>query len=263
MTPDILQKILRHKRREVDQRRERAPLPEQQAAARDAPPPRGFAAALRRRTSQGRPAIIAEIKKASPSKGVLREHFDAAELAAAYQAGGACCVSVLTDAAFFQGGDGHLEQARRACDLPLLRKDFIIDPYQVYESRALNADCVLLIVAALADDQLTELAHLATDLGLEVLLETHNAAELQRALQLPSPLIGINNRDLRAFETKLQTTVALAPNIPPDRIAIAESGIHTAADIKHLRAHGVHAFLVGEALSTSPLPAQKLRELMG
>jgi indole-3-glycerol phosphate synthase len=205
--------------------------------------------------------VIAEIKKASPSKGVMRENFVPAEIAVSYEQGGACCLSVLTDIDFFQGSDAYLQQARQACSLPVLRKDFIIDPYQVYEARAIGADCILLIVAVLGDAQLKELANLASSLGMDVLVEVHDAEELARALPLNLPLIGINNRNLRTFETTLETTLSLLPRIPADRIVVTESGIHTPADVARMRAHHVNAFLVGEAFMKAEQPGEKLHEL--
>jgi indole-3-glycerol phosphate synthase len=207
------------------------------------------------------PAIIAEIKKASPSQGVIRDPFDPAQIARSYQSGGATCLSVLTDHDFFQGSEAYLAQAKQACNLPVLRKDFMIDPYQVFEARAIGADCILLIVAALDDAVLGELAQLATQLKLDVLVEVHDAAELQRALQLPLPLIGINNRNLRTFETSLDTTLQLLADIPEDRIVVTESAIHSREDVATMREHGVNAFLVGEAFMRAAEPGEKLQEL--
>jgi indole-3-glycerol phosphate synthase len=225
------------------------------------PPPRDFVGALRTRIAAGRPAVIAEIKRASPSRGVLREAFDPAAVAAAYAANGAACLSVLTDRQFFQGAPEHLVAARAASGLPALRKDFVIDPYQVDEARALGADCILLIVAALDDERLRDLEARARDLGMAVLVEVHDAAELERALRLATPLIGINNRDLRRFETRLETTLALRPRIPDDRLAITESGIASREDVALMRGHGVHAFLVGEAFMRAPDPGAALARL--
>lgn len=259
--PDILRKILARKAEEVAERRAAhslasldARIPEQGAA-------RGFARVLQQRVGTGEPAVIAEIKKASPSKGVIREDFQAAQIAESYGAGGASCLSVLTDKDFFQGCDAYLGQARAACELPVLRKDFTIDSYQVVEARAIGADAVLLIVAALADQQLRELTQTATEVGLDVLVEVHDRAELERALELPTRLIGINNRDLHSFETRLATTLDLLPYIPADRLVITESGIHTVADVALMRAANVQAFLVGEAFMRAADPGVKLREL--
>lgn len=259
--PDILQTILRRKADEVSERRARISQRELVSRAEDAGPVRGFSAAIRSTIACGRAAVIAEIKKASPSKGLLRADFQPAQIAQSYERGGATCLSVLTDIDFFQGADEYLQQARAACALPVLRKDFIIDPWQLYEARALNADCVLLIVAALEDSILAELASLASDLGLDVLVEVHDAAELDRALVLNVPLIGINNRNLRSFETRLETTIDLLGRIPGDRIVVTESGIHTTADVARLRGCGVHAFLVGEAFMRADDPGAKLAEL--
>ena len=259
--PDVLLRIVRHKAREVAERAERTPLRvlAEQAEAQD--PPRGFAAALRARIAAGEPAVVAELKKASPSKGVLREEFEPEAIARDYAAGGAAALSVLTDEAFFQGADRHLVEARTASGLPVLRKDFTIDAYQIYEARALGADCILLIVAALGDAQLNELAALATHLGMDVLVEVHDAAELARAAHLEPLLLGINNRDLRTFETTLDTTLGLLDRIPAGRTVITESGIHTRADVARMRTAGVHGFLVGEAFMRAEAPGEKLREL--
>jgi indole-3-glycerol phosphate synthase len=262
-TPDILQRILRRKAEEVAERRAARPLAGLQARVADLAPPRGFGAALRRRLDAARPAVIAEIKKASPSRGVLRVDFRPAEIAASYEGGGAACLSVLTDRDFFQGDDDCLRQARAACALPVLRKDFVIDAYQIYESRLLGADCILLIVAALDDARLQEFSALAARLDLDVLVEVHDAAELQRALRLDTPLIGINNRDLRSFDTRLETTLDLLPAIPADRVVVTESGIHTAEDVARLRERGVNAFLVGEAFMRAPDPGLELKQLFG
>ena len=259
--PDILQKILARKVDEVATCAARVPLSavREQAAVADAP--RGFIAALERRIATGQAGVIAEIKKASPSKGVLREHFDPPAIARSYAKGGAACLSVLTDVDFFQGADEYLRQARAACELPVLRKDFMLDPYQVYEARALGADCILLIVAALADAQMAELAALAAQLGMDVLVEVHDADELVRALRLPCRMIGINNRDLRTFEMRLETTLDLLKQIPDDRLIVTESGIHTRADVALMRDHNVHAFLIGESFMKADDPGQKLAEL--
>jgi len=260
---DILNKILRRKAEEVAERSARVSMRALSERIESADPARGFVEAIRRKIGQGQAAVIAEIKKASPSKGLLRADFHPAEIAASYERGGAACLSVLTDIDFFQGADAYLREAHAACALPVLRKDFTIDPWQVYESRALNADCILLIVAALDDTRLADLAGLARHLGMDVLVEVHDAAELERALTLHTPLIGINNRDLRSFETRLETTLDLLKRIPADRIVVTESGIHAAADVTRLRANGVHAFLVGEACMKAPDPGAKLAELFG
>ncbi len=259
--PDILQKILVRKREEIAERSARLPLAELRQRVQAAPPTRGFVNAIRARIATGRPAVIAEIKKASPSKGLLRADFNPAEIAQSYERHGATCLSVLTDRDFFQGADEHLQQARAACTLPVLRKDFTIDPYQVYEARALGADCILLIVAALDDGRMRELAALARGIGLDVLVEVHDAAELDRALVLDTPLIGINNRDLRTFEVKLETTLNLLGRIPKDHIIVTESGIHMPADVTRMRRNGVNAFLVGEAFMKVNQPGEKLTEL--
>ncbi|MHB8249480.1 MAG: indole-3-glycerol phosphate synthase TrpC [Acidithiobacillus sp.] len=258
---DILQEILAQKVAEVAQRKRRVDL----AALRDTValtvPPRDFVGAIRAQMAQGRPAVIAEIKKASPSAGVIREDFNPVTIARDYAAHGAACLSVLTDEAYFQGSDQYLTAAREACALPVLRKDFIIDPYQVWEARAIGADAILLIVAALSDLQLQELEAQALALDLAVLVEVHDAAELGRALRLQTPLMGINNRDLRSFVTRIDTTLALLPYLPADRIAVTESGIRSSEDVARLRAAGVGAFLVGEAFMRSPQPGPALAAL--
>lgn len=258
---DILQRILARKRTEVTEHMAELSLPQLRRRIDAASAPRGFVQAIRDRLGQGRTAVIAEIKRASPSKGVLRPDYHPAEIAASYERHGATCLSVLTDADFFQGADEHLQQARAACALPVLRKDFVVDRYQVYQARALGADCILLIVAALHDRPMRELAQLAGDMGMDVLVEVHDAAELARALVLETPLIGINNRDLHSFETRLETTVELVPQIPENRIVVSESGIRTPADVAHLAMHAVQAFLVGESFMRAPDPGQKLEEL--
>lgn len=258
---DILEKILARKREEVAERRAVMTLADLAARAADGPPVRGFAAAIERKIAAGDPAVIAEVKKASPSKGVIRPDFQPAEIARSYEQGGAACLSVLTDRDFFQGADEYLVAARARCALPVLRKDFIIDPYQVYESRVLGADCVLLIVAALDDGRLADLTGLALDLGMDVLVEVHDADELERAIQVPAPLLGINNRSLRSFEVSLDTTLSLRDVVPGDRRLVTESGIHALADVERMRAAGVHAFLVGEAFMREPEPGEALRRL--
>ncbi|MCS3902107.1 indole-3-glycerol phosphate synthase [Methylohalomonas lacus] len=260
-TPDILKRILARKGEEISERQCQSSIEDLQARLRDQPAPRGFYRAIRTRMEEGQAAVIAEIKRASPSKGVLRHDFDPAAIARSYAAAGATCLSVLTDVDFFQGNDAHLAEARDACSLPVLRKDFVIDPYQVYEARAIGADCILLIVAALEDQPMQELAWLAADLGLDVLVEVHDREELERALMLRTPMIGINNRDLRSFNTDIQTTIGLLPDVFHDRTVISESGIHSPADVALLRKHGVNAYLVGEAFMSAPDPGNKLTEL--
>ncbi len=259
--PTILRKILDRKVEEVAARSAKTPLAELEARIADIAPCRGFVAAMQARIAQGGPAVIAEIKKASPSKGVIREDFQPEQIAQSYAEGGAVCLSVLTDEDFFQGADRYLQTARAACELPVIRKDFTIDPYQVLEARALGADAILLIVAALGDEQFGELAHCATDVGLDVLVEVHNRDELTRALALDTTLIGINNRNLHTFETSLQTTLDLLPQVPSDRVVVTESGIHTRDDVALMRDAKVNGFLVGEAFMRSAEPGEKLREL--
>lgn len=259
--PDVLARILATKREEVAVRSAARPLPEIRAAAEAAGPTRGFAAALHARVAAGRAAVIAEVKKASPSKGVIRADFDPPAIARSYAAGGAACLSVLTDEQYFQGTDAFLVAAREACELPVLRKDFMIDPWQIWESRALGADCVLLIVAALDDARLAELCETAGAAGLDVLVEVHDETELERALALPTPLVGINNRDLRTFETSLEVSLALHARMPTGRLTVAESGIHTAADVARLRGAGIDAFLVGEAFMRAEEPGSALSDL--
>ena len=261
--PDILQRIVERKAEEVAQRCQQLPLSMLQAQLAEADPPRGFVEAMRRRLAAGQAAVIAEVKKASPSKGVIRADFDPAQIARSYARGGAACLSVLTDIDFFQGADAYLQQARAACELPVLRKDFIVDPYQVYEARVLGADCILLIAAVLDDAQLRQLAELATRLNMDVLVEVHDAEELARSLPLNLPLVGINNRNLRTFETSLHTTLDLLAAIPEGRIVVTESGIHTAEDVALMRQHAVHSFLVGEAFMRADEPGEKLAELFG
>ena len=260
-TPDILKKILARKNEEVAEREALMPLTEVQARVAEADAPRGFLSALHNRVAVGDAAVIAEIKKASPSKGVLRDPFDPPAIATSYEQGGAACLSVLTDRDYFQGSDAYLQQARAACSLPVLRKDFVIDPYQVYEARALGADCILLIVAALEDALLKDLLGLANELRLDALVEVHDADEMARALATPAPLIGVNNRDLRTFETSLETTFELMAGFPEDRLLVTESGIHTADDVSLMRKRGVHTFLVGEAFMRARQPGEKLSEL--
>ncbi len=258
---DILNTILARKAEEIAERSARVPLAELIARIGDASPVRGFADALVERIATGDAAVIAEIKKASPSKGVIRPDFRPAEIAMSYEFGGAACLSVLTDVDFFQGADAYLQQAREACTLPVLRKDFTVDPYQVYEARVLGADCILLIVAALDDTQLVELSGLAMQLDMDVLVEVHDIDELERALQVPVPLIGINNRNLRTFEVSLENTLAMKDAVPRDRLLVTESGIVVAQDVATMREAGVNAFLVGETFMRADEPGDALRQL--
>ena len=270
---DILNKILATKREEVAVAQSVAPLAEMMSRAKEQLPARDFSGAIRAKIAAGQAAVIAEIKKASPSKGILREHFNPAEIAASYEQGGAACLSVLTDVQYFQGSPEYLKQARAACSLPVLRKDFMIDPYQVCEARAMGADCILLIVAAFVTpldkggqggfdvSRMQELEALAHSLGMAVLVESHNAEELEAALQLKTPLQGINNRNLRTFEVSLETTLGLLPMIRPDRIVVTESGILARGDVSLMRARNVHAFLVGEAFMRAPNPGKALSAL--
>ena len=257
----VLDRIVAAKHREIVAARERLPLARVEALAGKAPAVRPFVAALRAKLAAGKSAVIAEVKRASPSRGVLRENFDPAAIARSYEAGGAACLSVLTDREFFQGGLEHLEAARGACSLPVLRKDFIVDPYQVYEARVHGADCILLIVACLSRGDMKGLESLARELGMAVLVEVHDAAELEAALELSTPLIGINNRNLRTFETRLETTLGLLGSIPKGRLPITESGILSSGDVARMRAVGVNAFLVGEAFMRASEPGQALKEL--
>ncbi|MCP1585223.1 indole-3-glycerol phosphate synthase TrpC [Pseudoxanthomonas mexicana] len=258
---DILTTILARKADEIAERSARVSLADLRARVADAPPTRGFADALNAMIAQGDPAVIAEVKKASPSKGVIRPDFRPADIAVSYEFGGAACLSVLTDVDFFQGADDYLRQARDACTLPVLRKDFTVDPYQVYEARALGADCILLIVAALDDGQLVDLSGLAMQLGMDVLVEVHDIDELERALQVPVPLVGINNRNLRTFEVSLDTTLAMKDAVPKDRLLVTESGIVVPEDVTTMRDAGVNAFLVGETFMRAEEPGEALRQL--
>jgi len=258
---DILARILTTKAEEVIAAQLERPLALLEEQARAASPPRGFARAIRERIAQGRSAVIAEIKRASPSKGVLRPQFDPAAIAASYARAGAACLSVLTDRPFFQGAPEFLVEARGACAIPALRKEFIVDEYQVVESRTLGADAILLIVAALDDARLADLEACARAYGMDVLVEVHDAAELDRALALSTPLIGINNRNLRTFNVSLHTTIELLPRIPADRVVVTESGILAQRDVAQMRRHGVHAFLVGEAFMRAPDPGVALTAL--
>ncbi len=261
--PDILKKITARKKEEVAARRARRSLAQLRDQLAEAPTIRPFRAALEARIAAGRPAVIAEIKKASPSKGVLRSDFQPKAIAESYARSGAACLSVLTDEAFFQGKDAYLQEARAACNLPVLRKDFVIDPYQIYEARALGADCILLIVACLSRAQLQEWHALAESLGLGVLVEVHEEGELETALSVAAPLLGINNRDLRTFQVRLETTQRLAARVPKDRLLVAESGIHRPEDVAYLQAQGVNAFLVGEAFMRAADPGAALEQLFG
>ena len=275
---DILQQILAVKRQEIAALKSSGSLLAQQRAAEEAPPPRDFIGALRKKITAGSPAVIAEIKKASPSRGVLRESFDAAAIAESYARHGAACLSVLTDMQFFKGSEEYLKQARAACNLPVLRKDFMLDEYQIVEARAMGADCILIIVAAFSETffpvkerrreeqivaEMLKLESFAHTLGMAVLVEVHDSAELGLALQLTSPLIGINNRNLHTFETRLDTTVQLLGQISPERIVVTESGVLTPADVKLMRDHQVNAFLVGEAFMRAPDPGAELSRLFG
>ncbi|MEO5572950.1 MAG: indole-3-glycerol phosphate synthase TrpC [Gammaproteobacteria bacterium] len=262
-TPDILKKIIARKVEEIRERSGRVSLRELSKRIASAPPPRDFIAAIEVRVNAHQTAVIAEIKKASPSRGILRAEFHPAAIAASYERHGASCLSVLTDRDFFQGDDSHLQEARAACSLPVLRKDFMIDDYQIYEARVLGADCILLIVAALGDAHMQELSALAMQLGMDVLVEVHDAEELERALVLNTPLLGINNRDLRSFETRLETTLDLLKAIPANRIVVTESGIHNQTDVALMRTQGVHAFLVGEAFMKAADPGKELARLFG
>ncbi|MYB36051.1 MAG: indole-3-glycerol phosphate synthase TrpC [Gammaproteobacteria bacterium] len=262
-TADILRRILQHKRAEVDARKAACPVATLRAKLEQQPPPRGFRRALIDKTAAASPAVIAEIKRASPSEGVIREHFDPPAIARSYADAGATCLSVLTDERFFKGHDGYLQSARDASGLPALRKDFIIDPWQVPESRALGADCVLLIAAALSDAELTDCHALAIELGMDALVEVHNRAELDRALSLDAPLIGINNRNLHTFETRLETTLELRSHVPPNVTIVTESGIHSREDITRMRTANVHAFLVGTAFMREDDPGRALSRLFG
>ena len=260
-TPDILKKIVARKREEIAERRARVADAELAERAASADAPRGFARALAASVGAGQAAVIAEIKKASPSKGVLREDFRPAEIARSYAAGGAACLSVLTDVDFFQGSDAYLQQARAACNLPVIRKDFIVDPYQVVEARAIGADCILLIAACLDDQRMSRLNDQARDLGMDVLIEVHDEQELARALHTGNRLVGINNRNLRTFQVTLSTTLDLLDRIPDDRLVVTESGILAPDDVRLMREHGVNAFLVGEAFMRADDPGTRLAEL--
>jgi indole-3-glycerol phosphate synthase len=258
---NVLERIMAVKRDEVAAAKAAVPVSEMESRARRASPPRSFVSYLEGCIAAGKPAVIAEIKRASPSKGLLRENFAPAEIAKSYEAGGAACLSVLTDRQFFQGAPQHLAAARAACALPVLRKDFVFDPYQVHEARAMDADCILLIAACLPVAQMKELEAAAGALGMAALVEVHDSAELDAALELRTPLIGVNNRDLRSFETRLETTLALLPRIPSGRIVVTESGILSREDVGRMRGHGVQAFLVGEAFMRAADPGSALRSM--
>lgn len=261
MAADILEKIVARKYEELEVRYARTPLDDLKAMAGDQPASRGFADALVKRASRREPAVIAEIKRASPSKGVIREHFVPTEIAASYEAGGAACLSVLTDEHFFQGSDDYLVAARATVQLPVLRKDFTVEPYQVVEAKALGADCILLIASILTTDQLQALAGLATELGMDVLVEVHDSDEIARAVTAQPRLLGINNRDLRTFETRLETTYELAGMVPVESLIVTESGIHTAADVSEMMGREIYAFLVGEAFMRAEDPGMALRSM--
>lgn len=258
---DILQRILATKRDEIARDMASVPGAEMERRARAARPPRDFVGAIKGRIAAGRSAVIAEVKRASPSKGLLRDPFDPSAIARSYAGNGAACLSVLTDASYFQGSPAHLEAARSSCGLPVLRKDFMLEPYQVLQARAMGADCILLIVAALELRRMQELEAVATDLGMAVLVEVHDGGELELALGLRTPLLGVNNRNLRTFETRLETTLELLPAVPEDRVVVTESGILSAADVSRMRAAGVGAFLVGEAFMRAPDPGNALKDL--
>ncbi len=260
-TPDILKKILSTKAQEVEKRKQNVSLDMLKEIAAGIEAPRGFYRALKANADARKPAIIAEIKKASPSKGVIRENFKPVEIAQDYAMNGATCLSVLTDKDYFQGSEVYLQMVRERCPLPALRKDFMIDTYQVYEARALGADCILLIVAALEDGLMQELADTANTLGMDVLVEVHDSAEMERALKLDTPLIGVNNRNLRTFETRLETTLELMKQVPDERLLVTESGIHSKEDIQLMNEQGIYTFLVGEAFMRAQHPGQKMREL--
>jgi len=260
-TPDILKRILARKQEEIAARQQTVSIEQLKAEIATAPPVRGFLRSLQQNLASGKSAVIAEVKKASPSKGVIREDFDPVQIARSYEQGGAACLSVLTDEDFFQGHDSYLTAARDACQLPVIRKDFFIDAYQVYEARKLGADCILLIVAALDDATLQSLFALSTELGMDTLVEVHDRAELERAKKLKLSFVGINNRDLRSFETGLSTTIELLGALPENCFVVTESGIHTRDDVKLMRDNGVDAFLVGEAFMRAPEPGELLSEL--
>lgn len=258
---DILERILQTKQQEIATRSQNTSIEMLREQAAKGTATRGFLSALQHKIANNEPAVIAEVKKASPSKGIIRADFHPAAIAESYEKGGAACLSVLTDADYFQGHEDYLQAARKACSLPVIRKDFIIAPYQVYEARAINADCILLIVSALTDEKLRELYDLAMELGMDVLIEVHDREELERILPMNAPLIGVNNRNLRTFETSLQTSIDLLPLVPEGTLLVTESGIHTQADVQHMRDHHINAFLVGEAFMRAEQPGDELRKL--
>lgn len=258
---DILNRILKRKLEEVEERKQQVPLDALKEQVETTSAPRGFIKSIETRIAAGDPGVIAEIKKASPSKGLIRAAFNPAEIAAQYAEAGAACLSVLTDIDFFQGADDYLIEARNACDLPVLRKDFVVDAYQIYEARTLGADCILLIVASLGDRDLKAFADLAMNLDMDVLMEVHDEIELDRALKTGAPMIGINNRNLRTFETSLDTTLAMLDRIPADRLLVTESGIHQREDVEKMRAASVNGFLVGEAFMRATNPGEALKAL--
>ncbi len=260
-TPTILKKIVARKWQEVKERQKILSLANCRAMAFDQPPTRGFVNAISAKIDLGQPAVIAEIKKASPSKGVIRENFIPAEIAESYANAGAACLSVLTDHDFFQGHEDYLKQARNACSLPVIRKDFMVDPYQILESRVVGGDCILLIAACLSKGQMQDLAGLASEVGLDVLVEVHNALELESALTLNTKLLGVNNRDLHSFDVSLDTTLNLLDSIPENRIVVTESGINTIDDVRKMQQHNVNSFLVGESFMRADNPGEKLSEL--
>lgn len=260
-TPGILNKILQRKAEEISERKSSISIQELKCKIADMPPTRSFSTAIITSINNGAPAVIAELKKASPSKGIICQHFDPESIAQSYQDAGASCLSVLTDKDFFQGSDTYIQRVRKVCTLPILRKDFMIDPYQIYESRVLGADCILLIATALSDMQMQKMAMMATEIGMDTLIEVHNREELERGLMLRTPLIGINNRNLHTFDTNIQITLDLLPDVPQDRIVITESGIHTAEQVKTMYRNGINAFLVGDAFMNAQYPGTKLKEL--
>ncbi|MCK5917158.1 MAG: indole-3-glycerol phosphate synthase TrpC [Cocleimonas sp.] len=260
-TPDILKKIVKRKYEEIAEREAIKSIDQLKEEATSASPIRPFVGAMQANLAANKSAVISEIKKASPSKGVMRENFIPAEIAKSYEKAGACCLSVLTDKDFFQGSEDYLQQARAACALPVIRKDFILEPYQVYEARAMGADCILLIVAILDDENLQSLYTLACELGMDVLIEAHGKEELLRALPLGATLVGINNRNLRNFDTSLDTTIDLLPLIPENRIVVTESGIHSVDDVAKMRTHNINSFLVGEAFMRADDPGSELDKL--
>ncbi len=260
-TPTILTKIVGRKHEEIAARSAKVSLAELKNKAKDVGSARGFVAAIEKKIAAGQSAVIAEIKKASPSKGVLRENFNPAEIAQSYERAGAACMSVLTDADFFQGHEDYLQQARSACKLPAIRKDFLVDEYQIYEAKAIGADCILLIVACLSRQQLADLTGLSQELGMDVLIEVHDGAELDVALTVDNPLVGINNRNLHTFEVALENTYQLLDRIPDERIVVTESGIHVVQDVADMREHDVNAFLVGEAFMRAENPGDELSKL--